>query len=217
MRSITGNVRRATQDMDLDFVRYSLADEAIDRFLTIINCLDGVSINRVGEIEELKQQDYRGKRIFLMIEDTEGTMVKTKMDLGVHTKLDIEQEKYCFDIAFDDEGASLLINSFEQMITEKLRSLLKFGPVSTRYKDIFDIYYLSRYADKAKMRKCLEAYIYSDIEMRENNISDIIRRAEMAFNDNGYRKMLNTTRVNWLDAEIDEVLNGIIVFVKNLE
>ena len=31
-----------------------------------------------------------------------------------------------------------LINSKEQMFTEKLRSILKFGPLSTRYKDIFD-------------------------------------------------------------------------------
>ena len=29
MRSITGDVRRATQDMDLDFIRYSLSDESI--------------------------------------------------------------------------------------------------------------------------------------------------------------------------------------------
>jgi len=31
--------------------------------------------------------------------------------------------------------ARLLINSYEQMLAEKLRSLLKFGPFSTRYKD----------------------------------------------------------------------------------
>lgn len=29
MRSITGNVRRATEDLDLDFIRYSLEDESI--------------------------------------------------------------------------------------------------------------------------------------------------------------------------------------------
>lgn len=45
----------------------------------------------------------------------------------------IEQEEYCFDITYDDEGASLLINSNEQMLSEKLRSLLKFGTFSTRF------------------------------------------------------------------------------------
>lgn len=32
MRSITGEARRATQDMDIDFIRYSLEDESIKRF-----------------------------------------------------------------------------------------------------------------------------------------------------------------------------------------
>ena len=51
----------------------------------------------------------------------------------------IEQEAYCFDITYDDEGASLLINSNEQMLSEKLRSLLKFGTFSTRFKDIYEL------------------------------------------------------------------------------
>lgn len=51
----------------------------------------------------------------------------------------IEKEEYCFDIAYDDEGASLLINSNEQMLSEKLRSLLNFGTISTRFKDIYEL------------------------------------------------------------------------------
>ena len=51
----------------------------------------------------------------------------------------IEQEEYCFDTTYDDEGASLLINSNEQMLSEKLRSLLKFGTFSTRFKDIYEL------------------------------------------------------------------------------
>ena len=51
----------------------------------------------------------------------------------------IEQEEYCFDITYDDEGASLLINSNEHMSSEKLRSLLKFGTFSTRFKDIYEL------------------------------------------------------------------------------
>jgi hypothetical protein len=33
MRSITGNTRRATQDMDLDFIRYSLSGQSPHPFL----------------------------------------------------------------------------------------------------------------------------------------------------------------------------------------
>ena len=44
--------------------------------------------------------------------------------------------------SLDDEGATLLKNTYEQSFVEKLRSLLKFGANSRRYKDIFDMYYL---------------------------------------------------------------------------
>ena len=42
-------------------------------------------------------------------------------------------------IEYDDEGASLLINSNQQMLSEKLWSLLKFGTFSTRFKDIYEL------------------------------------------------------------------------------
>lgn len=117
MRSKTHNVRRATQDLDIDFIRYSIGETAVDSFIEKLNCLDGIRIRRIGEIEELKQQDYKGKRVYVQIEDTLGTKIQSKLDLGVHNRLGIEQEEYCFDIAYDDEGASLLINTNEQMFS----------------------------------------------------------------------------------------------------
>lgn len=47
MRSMTNNIRRATQDMDIDFIRYSLSDESIDLFVEKLNCLDGITILEV--------------------------------------------------------------------------------------------------------------------------------------------------------------------------
>ena len=47
MRSITGNVRRATEDLDLDFIRYSLEDESIRYFISKLNCLEGIRIENV--------------------------------------------------------------------------------------------------------------------------------------------------------------------------
>ena len=48
MRSITGNVRRATEDLDLDFIRYSLEDDSIRYFISKLNCLDGIRIEIKG-------------------------------------------------------------------------------------------------------------------------------------------------------------------------
>ena len=215
MRSKTGNIRRATQDLDIDFIRYSLADESIDMLINKLNCLDGISIKRHGEIEELRQQDYRGKRVYVEISDTYGNSIVSKLDLGVHTYLDIEQEEYCFDIAFDENGASVLINSNEQMFTEKLKSLLRFGPISTRYKDIFDMYYLSANVDYVKLTKCIEYFIFKDNKMREVTMDDIIKRVQVSFSDKNYIHRIESSKARWLDEDVATIVDAIVVTLNN--
>lgn len=217
MRSISNDARRATQDIDLDFIKYSLQDDSIIAFINKLNALNVVSITTTGRIEELKQQDYHGKRIHITITDENGYTLSSKMDLGVHKNFNVEQEEYCFDVGLDDEGASLLINSKEQMLVEKLRSILKFGSFSTRFKDIYDIYYLSKLVNRPKLMDTLEFMIYADEGMRENNINDIIRRVRTVFADERYLRTLSTSKKNWLDEDNQTVLNGIVGFLVSLK
>lgn len=194
-----------------DIVLDALSKSDLSRNVTII---EGINISITREIEELKQQDYHGKRVYIQIADTFGNMINSKIDFGVHNKLQIEQEEYCFDIGFDNEGASLLINSKEQMLTEKLRSILKFGVFSTRYKDIFDICYLLRFVDKDKLLKCFEIYIYNDEGMKENTIEDVVVRVQRTFSDKRYIKNLETSKKNWLDISTKSALKNIVEFLK---
>jgi predicted nucleotidyltransferase component of viral defense system len=217
MRSVTGNIRRATQDIDIDFIRYSLEEDSIMHFVSKLNCLDGIIFEIIGRIEELKQQDYYGKRVYVGIIDNEGNSINSKIDLGVHKNLSIKQEEYCFDVCFQDDGACLLVNSMEQMLTEKLRSLLKFGPFSTRYKDIFDICYLTEIVDEVLLAQCLENYIFLDQGMRENNLKDIQKRIKQTLSNKNYQKQLSSTDKNWLNKDTDEVLELIISFFERLE
>ena len=216
MRSKTGNIRRATQDLDIDFIRYSLSDNSIDEFIAKMNTLEGISVKRTGKIEELKQQDYKGKRVYVEITDDSGFKIKSKIDFGVHDKLDIAQEEYCFDVAFDENGANLLINSNEQMLVEKLRSLLKFGTNSTRYKDIFDIFYLSQHVELPKLKRCMDSYIISDSQMLENNEQDVLNRIRRIFANSGYLMQLDKSGKNWLDIPVKEVVEGVIGFFESL-
>ena len=57
MRSLTKNNRRATKDIDLDFVHYSLSDDSIRDFLQKLNCINNIQIEMKGEITELRHQD----------------------------------------------------------------------------------------------------------------------------------------------------------------
>ena len=217
MRSITGDARRATQDMDLDFIRYSLRDDSIRDFISRLNCLDGVTIRITGEIEELSQQEYHGKRVFITITDETGYSLRSKIDLGVHKQVQIEQDEYCFDICMDDEGASLLINSKEQIFTEKLRSILRFGPLSTRFKDVFDMCYLSDRVDRQRLEQCMNTYIFSDPGMRENDMDAVRARVQRTFADRAYRQRLERSRSsNWMGISVSEALERIAAFLKTL-
>ena len=66
MSEITDAVRRATIDMDFDFLGYPLGDVSIRRFVQRLNRVAGCEIRIDGEIQELRQSEYRGKRVNLV-------------------------------------------------------------------------------------------------------------------------------------------------------
>lgn len=204
MRSITGNIRRATEDLDLDFTRYSLEDDSIRYFILKLNCLDGIRIEiKNNKIEQLSQQEYSGKRVYIIIKDNEGNSIESKIDLGVHANMNIEQDTYCFDICMDDAGASLLINSCEQIFAEKLKSLLRFGPLSTRYKDIFDFCYLKDHVDMSRLTECIKAYIIDEPSMREKDMNGIRKRVAITFSNRQFRNNVeHSGDRNWLQIDV---------------
>ena len=142
-----------------------------------------------------------------------GNQVKSKIDLGVHNRFELEQEEYCFDIAYDDEGASLLINSDEQMLVEKLRSLLRFGPLSTRFKDVYDMYYLKDFINMTKLKPALDTYIFNDDTMREKQGKDILKRLKFTFSDKIYVQSLDKSDKRWIDDDITMIIEGLLEFV----
>lgn len=216
MRSITDNNRRATRDIDLDFIHYSIKDEAVRGFVQKMNCIPEIQIEIIGDIEELKHQDYHGKSVRVRITDKNGTAVESKIDVGVHKHLELEQEEYCFDICMDEEGASLLKNSMEQSVVEKLRALLIFGVNNRRYKDIYDMYYLHEYVNPEKLIRYIDLLIFKDESMRENAMDDIVRRVESCFKDKSFLKRASASRQRWIDEKIETIAERIIAFYKDL-
>ena len=161
-----------------------------------------------------------GKRVYVTLEDDTGHAFLSKIDLGVHKQVQIEQDEYCFDVCLDEVGASLLINSKEQIFTEKLRSLLRFGPLSTRYKDVFDMCYLSDYVDKSRLQQCMATYIFSDPGMRENDIWGwrIMRRVNRTFSDRLYKRNIERAgNANWLEIGVPETFEKIETFLSSFD
>lgn len=220
MHSISNDLRRATRDIDLDFIKYSLSDESIFDFIEKLNCSeDDIQIEIVGKIEKLHHQDYDGKRVNLKIVDEFNYAIETKLDIGVHKLFDIKQEEYCFNLEVYGKTAKLLINSLEQIFTEKLKTFLKLSFWSTRYKDIFDFYYLidNNKLESQKLKRCIEILIFEDEKMKENNMQDIINRLKKTFNSQIYINSLSKPKVNWLDIPIQTVINTVLNYFTNLK
>ena len=149
MHNISKDMRRATRDMDIDFIKYSLEDKSIREFIKELNNTnDGIKIKITGNIEPLHHQD----------------------------------------------------------IVEKLKSLLKFGITSTRFKDIFDFYYLinNENLDKDQLIKYIYILIFQDENMREHTIEDISKRLSSILNNSRFKSKINTANNNWLEMPIEE-------------
>ena len=104
-------------------------------------------------------------------------------------------------------------------IREKLKSLLKFGIRTTRYKDIFDIYYLinNAYINKEELLYIIHSLIINDKTMKENNLNDIIKKLTMIINNNIFKHNLSDARNNWLGVPINEVINSVVIYFESLE
>ena len=221
MHNISKDKRRVTRDIDLDFIRYSLEDNQIRNFISGLGKVkDGIKLEIVNdEIIELKQQDYKGKRLELKLIDNYDNSIVIKLDLGVHKNVNIEQEELVFSLDVLNENVVLLVNSKEQIFVEKLKSLLAFGRASTRYKDILDFYFLINETnlDKGKTYLLINDYIFLNETLEYYNVNDIYSELKEILSSNRFIRNFDNIKNNWLELPIDEVANSILNFIASLE
>ena len=143
----------------------------------------------------------------------------TKLDIGVHKDMDIKQDELCFDLGLNTLNVTLLANSKEQICVEKIKSLLKFGITSTRYKDVFDIYYLinTNNFDKIRFINYLDKFVFKDSLIGENNLLEIKNSLSNILSNSRFKLMLNMAKNNWTELPVENVITIIIEFLTSLE
>lgn len=102
---------------------------------------------------------------------------------------------------------------------EKLKSLLKFGIRSTRYKDIFDFYYLinNNILDKDRLIKYIDLLIFKDENITQNTMNDITLRLETILNNKRFIARLDNARSNWINMPVNDVIDNVIDYFKSIE
>ena len=220
MYNLTQDKRRATIDIDLDLIRIYLADDNLYKIFTSYK-LRGIDLYiNINEITNLKHQGYKGKRIPVIIRDTFNNEINTKIDVGVHTEYNIDQDELCFNTCIDNENITLFVNSKEQIFVEKIIPIIKFGSLSTRYKDYYDLYWLIKNGNlnKDKVIKIMDDKIFNIGINNINSIEELINLIENILSNEKYLEKLNDRKNNWIEIgnielkkELIEYLNSILV------
>lgn len=133
--------------------------------------------------------------------------------------MDIKQDELCFDLGLNTLNVTLLVNSKEQICVEKIKSLLKFGITSTRYKDVFDIYYLinTNNFDKIRFINYLDKFVFKDSLIDENNLLEIKNSLSNILSNSRFKLMLNMAKNNWTELPVENVITIIMGFLTSLE
>ncbi len=133
--------------------------------------------------------------------------------------MDIKQDELCFDLGLNTLNVTLLANFKEQICVEKIKSLLKFRITSTRYKDVFDIYYLinTNNFDKIRFINYLDKFVFKDSLIDENNLSEIKNSLNNILSNNKFKSMFNMAKNNWTELHVENVITIIMGFLTSLE
>lgn len=214
MFNLTKNIRRTTADLDFDFIRYDISDVSLNLFFEMLNNVDAQYTLKILSIRDLNQDDYQGKRVITSVSD-KTRIIKFKLDIGVHTLMAIEQNTTCF--SFDGEKLFLKVNPIEQIFSEKLYSLAKHGALSTRYKDVFDMYYLikNEKMDKKLVKKCLELLTIKKL-FNLNTIEDVIERVDDTLEDKQFANYVVNAKEKWIDADYTFVKESILDYINSI-
>ena len=95
--------------------------------------------------------------------------------------------------------------------------LLKFGPLSTRYRDIFDLYWLITEGnlDKDKILNYMKILIFdNDIDIHE--IKELYNTVNLVLSEPMFISNLSNN-YNWTNTNIDIILSTIKDYLQTLE
>jgi len=106
MYQLSKELRRSTEDVDIDLIKLSISDKNLISVLNQIGNLDtgnGIIFTVLeNQIESLKHQSYEGKRVILVFKDEFNNTLRLKLDIGIHTEYHIKQDTILFDLVSSD-------------------------------------------------------------------------------------------------------------------
>ncbi len=145
---VWGISRRATRDVDFLASIPNAAEEVASVFREIVGVTvphdDGLRFDPDSlQPEEIQlDADYSGIRLRL-VTMLGRTRIHTQVDLGFSEAVVEKPIKVTLPVLLDFEPPQIKAYSAEVVVAEKVEAIVKLGPVTTRFKDFFDLYLIS--------------------------------------------------------------------------
>jgi len=213
MFNLTKNIRRATVDIDIDFFELSITNRSIIKIFKSFNKKNNdIKLSlKEDKVVELSHEDYKGKRIVIELIDSYNNILSCPIDIGVHKDANIIFDELIIETNINNKIIKVKVDKKEQIIVEKLIPLLKFGVLSTRYKDLLDIYWLinNTMLNKKEILKIINIKIINNKELKYDCINEIIERLntikQSSLFQTNYKKLSN----KWLEISLEENIDTI--------
>jgi len=161
--SLVGINSRTTMDIDATIRSFPAERDKISKAISEIA---GISLNddisfRFDKLEDIREQDqYSGFRATLHA-NFPPLSVPLKIDITAGDKITPKETIYSHRLMFEDRSISILAYNLSTLLAEKLETVISRGSQSTRPRDYYDIYILSRLQahniDYAELKKAIEA------------------------------------------------------------
>ena len=213
-----GRFPRSTTDIDLLGQRISNEKESLEKaFYDIfsINTDDGIRFDlesmNLRTIADAKK--YPGTRVTITAY-MERTRLSVTVDVGFGDCITPERVQMKFPVLLNDPQPVVFAYSKESVIAEKLEAMASLGFLTSRYKDFYDIFLLSRFF--RFNGTTLQAAIRETFRNRGTHMRDIVAFENQFISDSlhkrrwtAFAKKKNTT----LDTSLEEVIGQIKNFL----
>ena len=217
--TLTNFESRAT--VDIDFLMRSLpADpekmrEIVEEILAVNTGNDYITFVTRGYEEISPQRKYRGVS-FQVIGQTKKTRTPFSVDLGIGDVIIPKAEKREIPVQLDSYQRPVVATySLESAIAEKFDAILQRLQLTSRMKDFYDIYYLSRafdYDGRQLQRAIFETLQNRGTSYEVDSLDKIVAFSADQEMQVQWRRFLN--RLHLPTLLFEDVLHGIETFLR---
>lgn len=222
LSSIMGIDLRTTMDIDANITGMDFGQDEIAKMIseiTKIDLHDNVTFE-LHAIEPIKEDSEYGGYSISLTTKFFNVRIPLHLDISTGDIITPSAVDYRYKTVFDEGTIDLLSYNYETIIAEKLQTVLKRNVLSSRMKDLYDLYFFMKYKKDDLDREVFKHAVENTFSHRDslnelNALTVILERirideTQQKFWEN-YRHRFSYAK----DISLDEIINGISA-IKNM-